>query len=56
MTPGFASVAAAVLDHNGTPLAGIACTYDVRDDLDLPAIVDAVSVTARRISRRIGGH
>jgi DNA-binding IclR family transcriptional regulator len=56
VTPGFASVAAAVLDHNGTPLAGIACTYDVRDDIDLPPLVDAVSDTARRISRRLGGH
>ena len=28
VTPGFASVAVAVLDHNGTPLGGIATTYD----------------------------
>ena len=27
VTPGFASVAAAVLDHNGHPVAGLALTY-----------------------------
>ena len=27
MTPGFASVAAAVLDHNEHPVAGVAVTY-----------------------------
>ncbi len=56
VTPGFASVAAAVLDHNGVPLAGIATTYDAREDVDLPHLVEAVSTTARTISRRIGGH
>ena len=56
MTPGFASVADAVLDHNGTPLGAIACTYDVRDEVDVPRLVAAVSSTARTISRRVGGH
>ena len=56
VTPGFASVAVAVLDHNGTPLAGIATTYDARDDVRLEGLVEAVSSTARAISRRIGGH
>ncbi len=55
VTPGFASVAAAVLDHNGTPLAGIATTYGSDDDLDLAALVAAVSATALTVSRRIGG-
>ncbi|MET1000042.1 MAG: IclR family transcriptional regulator [Marmoricola sp.] len=55
VTPGFASVAAAVLDHNGTPLAGIATTYDAREQVDLPALVEAVSATAHSVSRRIGG-
>ena len=27
VTPGFASVAAPVLDHNGHPVAGVACTF-----------------------------
>ena len=56
VTPGFASVAAAVLDHNGTPLAGIATTYETREEVDLQALVEAVSATARTVSRRIGGH
>jgi DNA-binding IclR family transcriptional regulator len=55
VTPGFASVAAAVLDPNGTPLGGIATTYETREEVDLPALVDAVSATARALSRRIGG-
>ncbi len=35
VTPGFASVAAAVLDHNGIPLGGIATTYATHEDVDL---------------------
>ncbi len=55
VTPGFASVAAAVLDHNGTPLGGIATTYDAREQVDLAVLVEAVSATAHSVSRRIGG-
>jgi DNA-binding IclR family transcriptional regulator len=55
VTPGFASVAAAVLDHNGTPLGGIATTYETRESVDLEALVEAVSATARAVSRRLGG-
>jgi DNA-binding IclR family transcriptional regulator len=54
VTPGFASVAAAVLDHNGTPLGGIATTYETRETVDLEALVEAVSSTARAVSRRLG--
>jgi DNA-binding IclR family transcriptional regulator len=60
VTPGFASVAAAVLDHNDLPLAGIAVTYPVggpsSGDVDIAALVEAVSATAHAISRRVGGH
>jgi DNA-binding IclR family transcriptional regulator len=56
VTPGFASVAVAVLDHNGTPVGGIATTYESREEVDLEALVEAVSATARAVSRRIGGH
>ena len=56
VTPGFASVAAAVLDHNGIPLAGIATTYATREDVDLDVLVKEVSATARTVSRRVGGH
>jgi DNA-binding IclR family transcriptional regulator len=55
VTPGFASVAVAVLDPNGTPLAGIAATYDSREQVDLPALVAAVSTTARAVTKRLGG-
>jgi DNA-binding IclR family transcriptional regulator len=54
VTPGFASVAVAVLDPNGLPLGGIATTYEAREDVDLPHLVEAVSTTARAISRRLG--
>jgi DNA-binding IclR family transcriptional regulator len=56
VTPGFASVAAAVLDHNGTPVAGIASTYAAEEEIDLQGVVEAVRDTARAVSRRIGGH
>jgi DNA-binding IclR family transcriptional regulator len=55
VTPGFASVAVAVLDHNSTPLGGIAITYETREQVDVPRLVAAVSATARSVSRRIGG-
>src|SRR4249919_3650598 len=50
VTPGFASVAVAVLDHNGTPLGGIATTYDAHENVDLDALVEAVSITATTVS------
>jgi DNA-binding IclR family transcriptional regulator len=55
VTPGFASVAVAVLDHNGTPVAGIATTFETRESVDLESLVEAVSGTARTVGRRIGG-
>ena len=54
MTPGFASVAVAVLDHNGTPLAGIASTYEGREEVDLPS--RGRRRDGRAISRRLGGR
>ena len=54
ITPGFASVAVAVLDHNGIPLGGIATTFDSHEDVDLPELVAAVSATATTVSRRLG--
>ncbi|MGD9961537.1 IclR family transcriptional regulator [Nocardioides sp.] len=54
VTPGFASVAAAVLDHNGHPVAGVAVTY--ADDVDAAAIVSAVLRTADTVTRRLSGH
>ncbi len=56
VTPGFASVAAAVLDHNGHPAAGIAVTYPSEDIARLDAAISATLRTADLVSRRIGGR
>ncbi|MGO4257674.1 IclR family transcriptional regulator [Marmoricola sp. RAF53] len=55
ITPGLASIAAPVLDHNQVPLAGVAVTY-VPATADVPAIAEAVRGTAAALSRRLGGH
>jgi DNA-binding IclR family transcriptional regulator len=55
VTPGFASVAAVVLDHNGHPVAGVAVTYPSEDPLDLTAAITATRRTADRLTTRIGG-
>lgn len=53
VTPGFASIAAAVLDHAGHPVASVALTFP---DGDMgPMLVEGVTRTARAISSRIGG-
>jgi DNA-binding IclR family transcriptional regulator len=58
VTPGFASVAAPVLDHNGHPVAGVACTFasEALDRTGAAAMATAVLETARGLSRRIGGR
>lgn len=56
VTPGLSSVAAAVLDHNAHPVAGVAVTFeDGRDRPDADAIAEEVRRTAETLSRRIGG-
>jgi DNA-binding IclR family transcriptional regulator len=59
VTPGFASVAAAVLDHNRHPVAGIAVTYptDGRNDgpVDLETTIAAMLRTAATVTTRLGG-
>jgi DNA-binding IclR family transcriptional regulator len=55
VTPGLASVAAAVLDHNGHPVAGIAVTFSAADDVDVPRVARATQQTAAALSRRVGG-
>ena len=52
VTPGLASVASAVLDHNGHPVAGVALTYA---DGDLLGLAAAVRRTAANLGRRLGG-
>jgi DNA-binding IclR family transcriptional regulator len=54
VTPGFASVAAAVLDHNGYPVAGVAVTHP--SDTEPPSLADAVRRTAAALSGRLSGR
>lgn len=54
VTPGLASVASAVLDHNGYPVAGVALTHPSQEaGRDLAA---EVRRTAAEVSRRLGGR
>ncbi|MEP7192789.1 MAG: IclR family transcriptional regulator [Actinomycetota bacterium] len=57
VTPGFASVAAPVLDHSGHPVAGIAVTYPAAEVAagQRGALVEEVIHTATDLTRRIGG-
>jgi len=57
ITAGFASVAAAVLDHSGHPVAAVAVTYpDAEVSLvRKEALTGQVIRTASAITRRIGG-
>lgn len=55
VTPGLASVAAAVLDHNGHPLAGVAVTFPA-DDPPVPArAAEATRRTADLLTHRLRG-
>ncbi|MDH2414301.1 IclR family transcriptional regulator [Nocardioides sp. CER19] len=54
VTPGFASVAAAVVDHNDQPAAGVAVTFT--GPVDLPVIVAEVRRTATLVSARLRGR
>jgi len=60
ITPGFASIAAPVLDHNGQPLAGVAVTFAQdggwSDPVDPDVVAEAVRATASTLTRRLGGH
>ncbi|MBA2954761.1 helix-turn-helix domain-containing protein [Nocardioides sp. MAH-18] len=54
VTPGLASVAVAVVDHNRHPVAAVALTYP--DDAEDPVtLASAVASTADALARRIGG-
>lgn len=48
VTPGFASVAAAVLDHNGHPVAGVAVTFPADGGAEDGGVPDAGVVAATR--------
>lgn len=55
VTPGLASVAAAVLDHNGHPLAGVAVTFPVDDAPATTHAAHATRRTADLLTRRLRG-
>jgi DNA-binding IclR family transcriptional regulator len=57
ITPGLASVAVPVLDHNGHPVAAVAVTYPREgvDDAGAEALRAAVDRTAGQLTRRLGG-
>lgn len=54
VTPGLASVAAAVLDHNDFPVAGVAVTFPA-DEPSTEVIAAAVVRTAGMLTQRIRG-
>lgn len=54
VTPGLASVAAAVLDHNGYPVAGVAITHPVDDKV--AGLAREVRRTADELTLRLGGR
>jgi DNA-binding IclR family transcriptional regulator len=56
VTPGFASVAAVVVDHTGHPVAGVAVTYPSGEPPSLPDTTTATRRTADRLTTRIGGR
>src|SRR6185437_9646556 len=53
ITPGFASVAVAVLDYNRVPIAADAVTYPSADEVRLKELVEKVRATGALISRRL---
>lgn len=58
VTPGFASVAAAVLDHNGHPQAAVALTFPSAEcgESDRSALATDVVAAASVIARRMFGR
>ncbi|MDP3892950.1 IclR family transcriptional regulator [Nocardioides sp.] len=55
VTPGLASVAAPVLDHNDHPVAAVAITYP-DTETETGHLPDEVRQTAALLSRRLGGR
>lgn len=55
VTPGFSSVASAVFDHAGHPVAGVALTFETTL-ADRDPLVAAVRRTAATLTRRLGGR
>jgi DNA-binding IclR family transcriptional regulator len=58
VTLGFSSVAAAVTDRAAHPVAGVAVTFEsgTLDEAQREELAQAVTRTARELSRRVGGR
>jgi DNA-binding IclR family transcriptional regulator len=54
VTPGLASVAAPVLDHNAHPMAGVAVTFPSSEVRAAESVAEQVRRTAGLLSRRLG--
>lgn len=54
VTPGFASLAASVLDHNGYPVAGVAVTHPI--DEQVAGLDREVRRTASALTARLSGR
>lgn len=54
VTPGFASIAAPVLDHNGHPVAGVAITFEAESETApvAAAVLETAATLTRRLQRR----
>jgi DNA-binding IclR family transcriptional regulator len=55
VTPGFASVAAPVLDHNSHPVAGLAVTFAEAEAPATSRLAEAVRRAAAALTTRLGG-
>ena len=55
VTPGLASIGAAVLDHNGHPVAGLAVTFDAARE-DLEPLRSTVLRAVGSLTARLGGQ
>lgn len=56
VTPGYMTVAAAVLDHARHPVASVAVTFPAEEAGERGARSEEVGRTARALASRIGGH
>ena len=44
-----------MLDHNQHPVAGVAVTFPVDEEVDRERLASAVRATAQSLTRRLGG-
>ena len=56
VTPGFSSVASAVIDHGGHPVAAVAITFATDSDAGRTQLADATRQAAAALTARIGGR